>query len=209
MRILTIIPARNEELSIAATVKSVVGYDVLVVDGTSSDNTAQVARDAGARVFPSKGKTYADAIVTGISRAIKERYDAVVIMDAESHTHSEIVPFLDDYDGTHIIAGNRKANKEKKSLFRRFVSFMARVINDTDIYDPTNGFRCYPIDFAKLIVEMHREFNIPAYAFNYAIAKVAKQEDMGIVYFPMSYRGGATGLTLRELVRAAVWIIRH
>ena len=48
-----VIPAKNEEGTIADIVKSVLKYsdDVLVIDGNSVDKTAELAKSAGARVI--------------------------------------------------------------------------------------------------------------------------------------------------------------
>ncbi|HEB13185.1 MAG TPA: glycosyltransferase, partial [Actinobacteria bacterium] len=53
-RILTLIPAFNEEASITSTIqglrKTVDGVEIVVVDDGSSDDTATLARAAGASV---------------------------------------------------------------------------------------------------------------------------------------------------------------
>ena len=51
-RVLVIVPAWNEEASVAAVVRDLVatGYDVLVVDDGSTDKTRSVALASGARV---------------------------------------------------------------------------------------------------------------------------------------------------------------
>jgi 4,4'-diaponeurosporenoate glycosyltransferase len=66
-----IVPARNEERNLPTLLESLAGQDlspteIIVVDDNSADSTAQVAREAGARVIPSKplpagwrGKTWA------------------------------------------------------------------------------------------------------------------------------------------------------
>ena len=58
-----VIPAKNEEKTIADIVKSALNYsnDVLVIDGNSIDKTAENAKSVGARVINihPKGKGHA------------------------------------------------------------------------------------------------------------------------------------------------------
>jgi len=74
-KISLIIPCKNEAKIIASTIKNVPKYidEVVVVDNGSTDTTAKVARDAGARVIkePKKmnGIGYGYAHITGIKNA--------------------------------------------------------------------------------------------------------------------------------------------
>ena len=58
-----VIPAKNEENTIAEMVKSALVYsnDVLVIDGNSTDKTAEIAKSVGARIINilPKGKGHA------------------------------------------------------------------------------------------------------------------------------------------------------
>jgi len=85
-RVCLIIPARNEEKTIAKVIKagkkSKYVTDILVVDSFSTDNTAKVAAEAGARVvrqYPEK-KGKGGAIYTGIREANGE---ILVFVDAD------------------------------------------------------------------------------------------------------------------------------
>ena len=61
-----VVPARNEEASLPATLASVAGADEIVVaDGGSSDATAEVSRSCGARVVacpPGRGRQIRDGV---------------------------------------------------------------------------------------------------------------------------------------------------
>ena len=98
-----VIPAMNEEKTITEIVKSALQYaeDVIVVDGNSRDNTAELARSAGARVvvIPPKGKGHAlrcsrDYVINRIT----------VFMDADGSHIPEDIP-AGDYL-TKIVVGN-------------------------------------------------------------------------------------------------------
>lgn len=80
-----VIPARNEGQTIAAVVEAAVRARecgrVLVVDDHSTDETAAVARDAGAEVIPSRGSAdKALAMATGVEASSAE---TLVFFDAD------------------------------------------------------------------------------------------------------------------------------
>lgn len=93
-RLLFLVPAHNEERSVANTVRSILEqsldtdqYDVAVIADNCSDRTAEVARMAGAycyeRTDPERpGKPR--AIAWGLNQVNLNGYDAVVIVDADS-----------------------------------------------------------------------------------------------------------------------------
>ena len=66
-----IIPAYNEALSVGRVIRDVpVQIDeVIVVDNGSTDDTARVAQEAGARVFREECRGYGAACMAGISAA--------------------------------------------------------------------------------------------------------------------------------------------
>ncbi len=65
-----LIAALNEEEGIGLTIAEINEYlnnpRILVVDGKSKDNTAQVAKSMGAKVIMQKGKGKGDAIAFGL-----------------------------------------------------------------------------------------------------------------------------------------------
>lgn len=79
-----VIPARDEESTVAEVVRcaqlGVPEADVVVVDDGSSDGTAAVAAEAGARVVPSLGRGKGAALWTGVRETTGE---AVLFLDAD------------------------------------------------------------------------------------------------------------------------------
>ena len=89
---LVLVPAHNEELVIANTLKAVcadrrVGDQVLVIADRCTDATASIARDAGALVLergPDEEPGRAAARQAGVEYALGLPWDAMVMIDADS-----------------------------------------------------------------------------------------------------------------------------
>ncbi len=96
-RIVILIPAHNEALLISGTVKDALLQNypsercaVLVIADNCSDDTADLARQAGARVLerqgdPGKGQGLHQAL----GLLMQEDWDAFVVMDADSRLHRD------------------------------------------------------------------------------------------------------------------------
>jgi hypothetical protein len=80
--------------------------EVLVADNGSDDGSAQIARDAGARVVAAAERGYGAALAAGIAAA-RGRY--VIMGDAdESYDFSRLEPFVDRLrEGYPLVMGNR------------------------------------------------------------------------------------------------------
>lgn len=102
-RIAILIPAHNEALLISDTVSQARSLDyppdaftVLVIADNCTDDTATLARAAGARVLerkgnPGKGQGLNDALQI----LLQEPWDAFLILDADSHLHSKTLCAID------------------------------------------------------------------------------------------------------------------
>jgi len=90
-RVSVIVPARNEELYIDACVRSIraqevdADLEVIVADGSSADETAKRAADAGAIVVENPGRTTPQGLNCGLAIATG---DVILRFDA----HSEMMP---------------------------------------------------------------------------------------------------------------------
>ncbi len=93
MRVSAVILARDEQDTIADVIGKVRGLveEVLVVDGHSMDRTAEVARNAGARVVQDSGRGKGDGYRTGIREA---RGEVLVFLDADGSHDPQDVPRL-------------------------------------------------------------------------------------------------------------------
>lgn len=183
-KILIVVPAFNEEENIGgviADVRRVVSFaDVLVVNDGSSDATATIAKQAGARVVSLPTNLgYGVALQTGFKYALRRGYDYVVQMDADGqHEVTCVVDLIDEIRrGTaDVVLGSRFlgasgfnpsfARRLGILLFRRIVS----LVSGEQISDPTSGFQAlnrqvlklyateaYPVDFpdADVLIMLH------------------------------------------------------
>jgi len=89
-KVSVIIPAFNEEPSIGLVLKDLPKeslHEIIVVDNGSTDNTANVAREAGARVVSEKSKGYGSACLRGIAEL--NQPDIVVFLDGDYSDYPE------------------------------------------------------------------------------------------------------------------------
>lgn len=200
---LVIVPAKNEGKSIRKTLEQLVGENVIVCDGGSKDSTLRIVKNMGVNFLKCKSG-YGKVILEGMKYGLEKGYDQFVVMDCESHTFSEIVPFLDC--GADVIAGRR--DSEKKPLYRRIITQVGRKMKPegakTEIVDISNGFRAYSRRFVERILKIKDVEKIPSYTFNSIVAFYSDGYD--VIQFPMTYIGGKSGLTMWELFKA--WTFR-
>jgi glycosyltransferase involved in cell wall biosynthesis len=89
-----VIPCLNEETAIGACVAAMRAHgvgEVIVVDGGSSDRTADRAAAAGARVIVERRRGYGRAMLTGIA-ALSPRSTVILFIDGDGSDRPEMVP---------------------------------------------------------------------------------------------------------------------
>jgi glycosyltransferase involved in cell wall biosynthesis len=123
-RIALVIPAQNEADSIGAVLAEVpemVG-EIVVVDNDSSDNTAEIARSAGATVLQEPRRGYGYACLKGINYLAETSNppDILVFMDGDYSDYPEelpkiVAPILDQ-QMDFVIGARRKELREPGSM---------------------------------------------------------------------------------------------
>jgi len=153
--ILVVIPARNEARTIGPIVEAVrAKLPVLVIDDGSTDETAAVARKAGADVVshPTNLRKGA-ALKTGFSWALNHGYDAVITMDADGqHDPADLEKFLIAHrEHTGIAIGEREFSR--MPLPNRFTTpFGSRILSRAlgiRVTDNQSGFRLLTRNFLE------------------------------------------------------------
>lgn len=165
-RQLIIIPAWNEARSIAAVVAEcrakAPGFDVLVIDDGSSDDTAGIARRAGAIVVSHPFNIrYGAALQTGYLYALRHAYDVVVQLDADGqHDPADVAalaaPVLegraDLVVGTRFHAASTYRMPWLRQVGSAWFRLLVRLLSGVELSDPTSGLQALHRDVLGLYV---------------------------------------------------------
>lgn len=154
-----LIPTYNESENIAGIIEHIgrvlygrrIGYEILVIDDASTDNTVQAAQMAlgrNGRVIRrvADRKSLSLSVLQGIREATG---DIIVVMDADGSHPAELIPqFVRAMDeGYDLVVASRyvKGGRiENLTLIRRIISKFACLLGRsvTGIRDNTSGFFC-------------------------------------------------------------------
>jgi len=158
LRHLAVVPAYNE----SATISQVVGtlkhaashFDVLVVDDGSTDDTAMLARQAGAAVIRMPFNLgIGGAVQAGFVFADEHGYERMVQVDGDGqHDAAELnrLEIAMAQDPVDMVCGSRFLSRDLKypaPISRRtgihvFAFLLSRLVGQ-HVSDPTSGFRLY------------------------------------------------------------------
>lgn len=152
--VLVVIPALNEEKSIASVISSVrsAGFDLVVVSDGSTDRTVDVCRSLNVLVLQLPiNLGVGGALRTGFDFACRRGYRAVVQVDADGQHEPQLIAGLiatANRTEADLVLGSRFQSSEttmKVGFLRRTVmrvlAASASVAARTTITDATSGFR--------------------------------------------------------------------
>lgn len=103
-----VLPCLNEQEALPGVLRRLpAGYRAIVVDNGSTDNTAQVAADAGATVVSEPRRGYGSAVHAGLLASSSEY---VCVLDADGSLPPEVLPAMVDLVASgqaHLVVGRR------------------------------------------------------------------------------------------------------
>lgn len=163
MKIICVIPAFNEASHIAKVVTDVQPYvqETIVVDDCSPDQTARLARNAGATVISHPiNRGQGASLQTGNDYALSRGADIIIHFDADDQFLAKeipemIAPLLSDQ--AEIVFGSRFLGRPanfppfKKYLIYPLAHLFSRFILGIRLSDPQNGFRAMSRRAAEII----------------------------------------------------------
>jgi glycosyltransferase involved in cell wall biosynthesis len=207
-RLTVVIPAYNEEKTLAAVLKAVQEqnpdvHEIIVVDDGSNDNTAEIAAEwcqshPAVRLIRhphNKGKT--EALKTGFAASTG---DIVIVQDADlEYDPSEIPNVIDPIcrDLADVVYGSRFLVRRatrilyyRHYLANRFLTSLSNLLTDFNFSDVET---CYKAFRGEII----RNMTITSHGFGFEIevtAKVAKLKcrvyEVPISYYGRTYQEG-------------------
>jgi len=155
--IYVIMPALNEEKSIGHVIRRIqhaltgFEFEIVVVDGSSVDESVRIAERLGVTVLTEKERGYGAAYLTGFEYAISKSKDFIAVMiDADQTYDPEDIPALLEpilEAKADMTIGERLQNMEPNSmslrnrLGNRMLSKIVSRLYGLEIHDSQSGFR--------------------------------------------------------------------
>lgn len=216
-RTLIIVPAWNEAQNVGNTVREILsleaGYDIVVVDDGSSDDTADRAREAGAEVLVLPfNMGVGGAMRTGFTYAQREGYARAIQVDADGqHNPSDIAVVLGGLEHADISIGARfaevgdyKARGPRRWAMKMLASVLSRV-GKTRLTDVTSGFRAANRDAIDQYVRYY-----PAEYLGDTVDSLvsALHSGLTVTQVPVAMRPRAHGRPSQNPFGATVYLLR-
>ncbi len=228
-RVLVILPTYNEAENIVALCEQILALpmmaDVMVVDDSSPDGTADLVRGVAQR-FPNRVRLEVrpaksgrgSAVVRGFAVARSERYDFCVEMDVDfSHDPADLPRLLAAMPHADLVVGSRNIPGGgvigwpwRRKLIHWLASCYARVLLGRTTSDQTNGFRMYRV---SNLADFPTEWIAAAgYVGQTLRAFVYRRRGLRVVDVPTIFherRGGKSKMSWQEALRGAWAIARY
>mgnify|MGYP004548506911 FL=1 len=155
MKKLVIIPAYNEEGNLEKTINDITenapGFDYVIINDCSTDNTLEMCRHHGFQYLNLPVNLgIGGAVQTGYRYAFYHGYDLAVQFDGygqHSAAHLEDMAKVLEESGADMVIGSRFIEKEgfQSSGLRRvgirYFTMLIRLLTGKTITDPTSGMR--------------------------------------------------------------------
>ncbi len=213
MEISVVLPALNESKNLSVLIPRLrevlkdYQYEILVVDGGSNDNTAQVASELGARVINQESAGFGGALKEGFKSA-KGKY--VIQMDADlSHDPYYIPQLLKERDKGDLVIASRyvSGGYMQASFIRRLLSYILNKFSSfflkVPLKDMSSGFRIY----RKAALD---EIEITSRQFEVEQEIVIKLFNKGfkVIEMPFHYRPREAGVSKAKLISYGLILLR-
>lgn len=206
-----IIPTYNEKENIERIIKATLAlpekFDVLVVDDSSPDGTANIVTDL-MTIFPERiflevrkvkdglGRAY----IHGFKWALEQEYEYIFEMDADfSHNPNDLPRLLEACEkGADMSVGSRYSQgvnvvnwPMKRVLLSYFASKYVRLVTNLPLHDTTAGFVCYTKKSLEVLDLENVKFK--GYGFQVEMKYKIWKKGMNIVEVPIIFTDRTLG----------------
>ncbi len=196
MDLTVLIPTINEGGNLRSLISRInlvldrerISHEILIVDGGSTDDTAAVCAEMGARMVREGRKGYAGALETGFAEA---RGDWILKLDADQSHDPDFIPRIwrardrgDIVIASRYVRGGACYNEFSRKLSSRILSAVLRRALSLPVHDISSGYRLYSrkitdgFKFKSTNFEAEEEILVRAYAAGFNLAEVP------FTYFP-------------------------
>lgn len=167
-KVTVLLPAYNEGPIIGKTIQAIKNlypdFEILVIDDGSTDNTLQVAMDAGANVWPHPYNIGNGAAIKSGLRSASGEW--VVMMDADGqHDPADIARLLEHKDNFEMVVGARSKDSNgavHRNIANWIYNKIASYVTRFRVQDLTSGYRLVRRDVArKFIYLLPNGFSYP------------------------------------------------
>lgn len=171
-KISVVLLCKNEAVGLVRVINSIKkhAYEIIVVDGHSTDASLEIARNAGAIAVSDHGQGKGDGIKMGLNKA---KGDVVILMDADGSHNALDIPKLARpvFDGeADLVVGSRrtggsmevKLNLEGlvRSAGVDLMTFLVNLRFKTDLTDLLYGFKAIKRETAMKLKLKSNDFAI-------------------------------------------------
>jgi len=204
-----VIPAFNEAEvigAVLASLKSYVetyGFEVIVVNDASQDDTAQVVRNYPyvRLINHPYNKGYGAALKTGVRAAT---HDYVLTMDSDGqHRPEDILKLLEHLDNFDMVVGARVGNPNQEWIRKpgkRVLSWVANYLSNMKIPDINSGFRL----IRKRCVEEFMHILPNGFSFSTTITLAMIKAAYNVKYVPINVEKRSGGKSRVKQTRDGV-----
>jgi dolichol-phosphate mannosyltransferase len=222
---IVIIPTYKERENIDGIIRSIssleIGFDILIIDDNSPDDTAAIVKDLqksfhNLNLIERSGKLgLGTAYIAGFKWALQKNYSYIYEMDADfSHDPQDLLKLYkackdegaDLAIGSRYISGVNVVNWPlSRVLMSYFASIYVRIITGMKIMDTTAGFKCYN----RKVLENIRLDKIKSIGYGFQIEMKFKTWRLGykIVEIPIIFTDRRLGASKMSggIFNEALW----
>lgn len=212
MKKIIIIPAYNEEENIERTVnaiqKSAQGFDYVIINDCSTDNTRKICEEKEFNIVNLPiNLGIGGAVQTGYKYAYENGYDVAVQVDGDGQHDPEFLNTMADYLMEHnvdMVIGSRFIEKKgfQSSITRRmgikFFSGLIKILTGKRITDPTSGLRMIGRNVMKIFSQDYpRDYPEPE-SIVAVLRKNMKIEEIPVVM--LERQGGVSSISPKKSI---------
>lgn len=217
MKNLVIIPAWNEAGSIEGVIaelrRSAPGFDFIVVNDGSTDDTAGKCRSLGATVLDLPVNLgIGGAVQTGYLYAFRNGYDTATQIDGDGQHPADALPAMLgrlQAEGADMVVGSRFIERKGfqsaplRRIGIRFLSVWLKFLTGKAITDPTSGLRMVSRRLIRVFAEDYpNDYPEPESAVS-ALSLGAK-----IVEMPVEMRSRTAGMSSISMKRSLYYMVK-